>query len=54
MYIFRPGRFFLKKRIKEVAHHIQGDTLDIGAGEIDRYGSYFNTDGKPVSRTDVN
>jgi SAM-dependent methyltransferase len=43
MYIFRPNRHLLKQQIKELSHHIRGKTIDVGAGEIDRYGSYFLT-----------
>lgn len=43
MYIFRPNRHLLKQKIQEVSHHIHGKAIDLGAGEIDRYGGYFAT-----------
>jgi SAM-dependent methyltransferase len=57
MYLFRPNRHLLKQKIKEVSHHIRGKTIDVGAGEIDRYGSYFATTEyvrmEPVPRNDI-
>ena len=41
MYIFQPDRYLLQKQIKSVAHYIQGKVLDVGAGEMDRYGRHF-------------
>ena len=41
MYIFRPSRFLLNKRIAEASPYIRGKTLDIGAGGFDRYGGSF-------------
>jgi SAM-dependent methyltransferase len=59
MYIFKPDRYFIKKRIGELSHYITGKTLDIGAGEVDRYGRYFKTseyirmEQSPVNGIDV-
>jgi SAM-dependent methyltransferase len=41
MYIFKPDRHLINQRIRELSYHIVGRTLDVGAGEINRYGKYF-------------
>lgn len=52
MYIFQPDRYLLLKQIGAVKGFIKGKTLDIGAGEIDRYGRIF-TDAE-IIRMDIN
>jgi len=44
MYIFQPDRFLLDKQIKQVARFVTGKVLDVGAGEVNRYGKYFKCD----------
>ncbi len=44
MYIFQPDRFLLDKQIKLVSKYVSGKVLDVGAGEINRYGRYFKYD----------
>src|SRR4051812_17765087 len=44
MYIFQPDRALLQEQIRKVAHFVRGKTLDIGAGEFNRYGKMFATD----------
>lgn len=41
MYIFQPDRHLLREQIKTVAQYVTGRTLDIGAGERNRYGDLF-------------
>lgn len=41
MFIFKPSRFLLNKRIAEAASYIRGKTLDVGAGNFNRYGDSF-------------
>jgi SAM-dependent methyltransferase len=41
MYIFQPDRYLLDKQIRKFSHYIKGKVLDVGAGEVDRYGKYF-------------
>lgn len=42
MYVFQPDRFLLQKQIKAVSHYVHGKVLDVGAGEVDRYGRFFS------------
>jgi len=42
MYIFQPDRYLLRKQIAHAARHVCGRTLDIGAGERNRYGDLFS------------
>ncbi len=44
MYIFQPDRFLLQEQIKKNAHYICGRALDVGAGEVNRYGKMFTMD----------
>jgi len=44
MYIFQPDRFLLDKQIRKFSHYIKGKVLDVGAGEVNRYGKYFKYD----------
>ncbi len=41
MYIFQPDRYLLSKQIARVAHYARGRMLDVGAGQLDRYGKRF-------------
>lgn len=42
MYIFKPSKFLLRREIQKVSSYIQGKTLDIGAGNYDRYSELFS------------
>ncbi|MHB0978197.1 MAG: class I SAM-dependent methyltransferase [Minisyncoccota bacterium] len=44
MYIFQPDRYLLDKQIRKFSHYIKGKVLDVGAGEVNRYGKYFKSD----------
>jgi SAM-dependent methyltransferase len=44
MYIFQPDRYLLDKQIRSFSHYISGKVLDVGAGEVNRYGKYFKSD----------
>ena len=44
MYIYQPDRILLQEQINNVSKYISGKVLDVGAGESNRYGSYFNSD----------
>jgi SAM-dependent methyltransferase len=44
MYIFQPDRYLLDKQIRKFSHYINGKVLDVGAGEVNRYGKYFKYD----------
>ena len=44
MYIFQPDRYLLDKQIRKFSHYIKGKVLDVGAGEVNRYGKYFKFD----------
>jgi SAM-dependent methyltransferase len=52
MYIFQPDRYLLTRQIRENASYIKGKTLDVGAGEMDRYGKFFKN--VKIVRMDVN
>ncbi len=41
MYIFQPDRHLLAKQVSAVAHYASGKMLDVGAGQVDRYGKRF-------------
>lgn len=41
MYIFQPDRYLLDKQISKFSHFVSGRVLDVGAGEVNRYGRYF-------------
>lgn len=41
MYIFKPSKSLLHTEIRNVAQYIHGKTLDIGAGNYDRYSGLF-------------
>ncbi len=43
MYIYQPDRALLEEQLRKVSQHICGKTLDIGAGEFNRYGRMFTT-----------
>lgn len=43
MYIFQPDRHLLRQQIAQAGKYINGRTLDIGAGERNRYGDLFLT-----------
>lgn len=42
MYIFQLERYLLQKQVKKFGHYIRGSVLDLGSGELDRYGKWFN------------
>jgi predicted SAM-dependent methyltransferase len=44
MYVFQPDRQLLKDQVKELASYISGRVLDVGAGSVARYQSYFTYD----------
>jgi ubiquinone/menaquinone biosynthesis C-methylase UbiE len=52
MYIFQPDRYLLIKEIKANSQYIVGKTLDVGAGEMDRYGKFFPN--AQIVRMDIN
>lgn len=41
MYLFQPDRYLLDKQIREAAGYVSGRVLDVGAGEMNRYGRHF-------------
>jgi SAM-dependent methyltransferase len=43
MYIFQPDRYLLRNQVASMAQYMRGLTLDIGAGERNRYGDLFDT-----------
>ena len=44
MYIHQTDRTLLKQQVKQLAHHIEGEVLDVGAGEVARYETFFDYD----------
>jgi SAM-dependent methyltransferase len=44
MYIYQPDRALLKEQIKKASSFVRGKTLDVGAGEVNRYGKMFQTE----------
>ena len=44
MYIFQLERYLLQQQVKKFGHHIRGVVLDLGSGELDRYGKWFSCD----------
>lgn len=42
MYIFQPDRYLLTHSIRNYGRYISGRTLDVGAGEYNRYGEFFH------------
>lgn len=43
MYIFQPDRFLITQQIKKFGHYIKGKTLDVGAGDFNRYQKFFQS-----------
>ncbi|MFZ2500425.1 MAG: methyltransferase domain-containing protein [Minisyncoccia bacterium] len=41
MHIFQPDRYLLRKQMGAMSEFVVGSTLDIGAGECNRYGDLF-------------
>lgn len=52
MYIFQPDRVLLQKQLIKFSSLLGGKMLDVGAGEVNRYGKFFKT--TEVVRMDVN
>lgn len=52
MVIFQPDRVLLYQQITELSSHITGLTLDVGAGDYDRYSGLFSS--KRYIRLDPN
>lgn len=51
MFIFKLDRYLIEQNIKKFAHYISGDVLDLGAGNYDRYGAFYQY--KTLMKMDV-